>query len=148
MKKITIAITLAIFAISFATIADVVNADVANDLKQLAEKSPYYSGKLADKKAPKGAMISDAMHKSIIDPEEKQGSYAFDKVTHDPVAPGVHSFNLGTIVNSHIIETKNGIVVYDTAQVPDSNLKYKSFQAVANKVSATTISVKALFLLT
>jgi hypothetical protein len=34
------------------------------------------------------------------------------------------------------------------SQVPDSNLKYKSFQTVANKVSATTLSVKALFLLT
>ena len=34
------------------------------------------------------------------------------------------------------------------AQVPDSNLKSKSFQTVANKVSATTPSVKALFLLT
>ncbi len=126
MKKPPLVLALAISAISFATMADAANADVANDLKQLAEKSPYYSGKLADKKAPKGAMISDAMHKSIIDPEAKQGSYAFDKVTHDPVAPGVHSFNLGTIVNSHIIETKNGIVVYDTGDNLEEGLHFYS----------------------
>ena len=45
-------------------------------------------------------------------------------------------------------KTDSSDEITHTTQVPESNLKSKSFQTVANKVSATTSSVKALFLLT
>lgn len=103
-------------------------------LQHLEEVSPYYGGERATKVAPNGALISDGMYQSIIDPAEKQGTYVPGDVTHVNVAAGVHTFNMGGIVNVQVVETDNGIIIYDTGDhLPEGEHFYKEIRKVTDK---------------
>ncbi|GAA4893680.1 hypothetical protein GCM10023333_28560 [Ferrimonas pelagia] len=99
------------------------------------EISPYYSGERATKVSPyNGALVSDVMYESIVTDEENLGNYPPNVVTHHLVADGVHTFNVGGILNVHVVETDNGIVVYDTAKdLKEGKIVYDALRKVTDK---------------
>ncbi|MEZ9849583.1 alkyl sulfatase dimerization domain-containing protein [Vibrio breoganii] len=118
MKKtyITTAMCLLFFGATTGSLTATASpSDVSKDaLSYLNDNSAYYQGKRATKTAENGALISDGMYQSIIDPVEKQGSYLANQQTSVKVAEGVYTYNIGSIINIHAVETKNGLIIYDT----------------------------------
>ncbi|MBY5948877.1 alkyl sulfatase dimerization domain-containing protein [Photobacterium rosenbergii] len=90
------------------------HATTSSTMDFLNETSPYYQGSRATKVAPNGALISDEMYQEIKDPANTLGTYTPNEMTYVKVAEGVHTFNAGGILNLNVVETENGIVIYDT----------------------------------
>lgn len=106
--KITL-LSVLVGALSFGT-----HASTSTTIDFLNETSPYYQGSRATKTAPNGALISDEMYREIQDPANVLGTYTPNEMTYVKVADGVHTFNAGGILNLNVVETANGIIIYDT----------------------------------
>ncbi|MGL6313543.1 alkyl sulfatase dimerization domain-containing protein [Vibrio sp. WXL103] len=103
-------------------------------IEYLNATSPYYDGQRATKVAPNGALISDEMHQEIVNGDKVLGYYTPNQMTHEKVAPGVHSFNAGGIINVHYVETDNGIVIYDAGDdLHDGEMFYNAFREQTDK---------------
>ena len=88
----------------------------ATELDEIHENSPYYSGERATNRLPNGALVSDKMFSSLTEADEKQGTYKGAGITHEVIKEGVHSFNMSSLISTHVIETKNTIVLYDAGE--------------------------------
>jgi alkyl sulfatase BDS1-like metallo-beta-lactamase superfamily hydrolase len=123
-----------IIASIFGSLCFSAHADY-DPLSTIHKNSPYYSGERATKISPyNGALISDAMYESTMLSAEELGNYTPNIVTHHNVADGVHTFNVGGILNVQVIETDNGVVLYDTAKdLKEGKIVYDALREVTDK---------------
>ena len=136
MKKTIIAVILiGLIPTSYASASTPNKTSSSQTMSYLNDNSPYYAGKPATKIDPRnGALISDEMYREISDGETVLGAYTPNSFTYDDVAPGVHTYNAGGIINVHVVETDNGLVIYDTGDdLHEGSLFYEAIRKQTNK---------------
>ena len=134
-KTITACIVVCAASTSYA-FADTPNKiSSSKAVSYLNDNSPYYAGKKATKIDPRnGALISDEMYREISHEKTVLGAYTPNSFTYVEVAPGVHTLNAGGIINVHVVETDNGLVIYDTGDdLHEGSLFYQAIRKQTNK---------------
>ena len=124
----------ALLTVLIGALSATAHASTSPTMSFLNETSPYYDGVRATKTAPNGALISDAMHEEIVDPASTLGTYTPNQMTYVEVAEGIHTFNAGGILNLNVVETENGIVIYDTGDdLHEAEMFYNELRRVTDK---------------